>query len=203
MLQENLKNKNIVLPFTYFGSSDIFRAILNASEVWLEKNEHFIKQTLRNRCFICGPNGKQMLVIPIKKGKVTHTVVKDVCISYESKWKTIHWRSIEAGYRRSPYFEFYEDDLRKVFEKDEKYLIDFNLNLQDLILTWLKTSVHFNFTNEYQKDFSDKIDLRNKERIGETNEYYQVFASKNGFIKNVSIIDLIFNEGPKSVLFLK
>jgi hypothetical protein len=188
------------MPTAYLGAISYYRCMVHASQTYIEAHEHFIKQTFRNRCFIAGPNGKQMLVIPVMKGKTGHSVIKDVQISYELPWQKIHWRSLEAGYRRSPYFEYYEDGLKPFYEKQEKFLLDFNWKLHEKIATWLKWEHVIEKTIQYDKEVN-LIDYRlqwpgEHELTG--TEYIQVFSARNGFIADLSIVDLLFNEGPHS-----
>lgn len=184
------------------GSVSFYQNLVNAHSVTFEKHEHFIKQTWRNRCAIAGPNGKQILVIPVIKGKSGHTPVKDVRICNDTPWQKIHWRSLEAGYRRSPYFEYYEDDLRPLFGTREEFLLDFNLKLHDKIMKFLKTKKKTGFTDKYNKHWDETEDLRDGWISAGSNKYVQVFSARNGFVEGLSIVDLIFNEGPVSTSYL-
>ncbi|MFI5204488.1 MAG: WbqC family protein [Flavobacteriales bacterium] len=203
MPEKHLLNTSLLLPIVYLGSITYYSALLDAPATILEKHEHFIKQTYRNRCLIAGPNGKQMLVIPVEKGKTGHSPVKDVRICYNSAWQKIHWRSLEAGYRRSPYFEFYEDDLHGLYEEKEKFLVDFNLKLHEKIMKWLKEEKTLAFTGSYEKVYAEIRDCRNGWKEEDAKEYIQVFSARNGFIQGLSVVDLIFNEGPRSISYLK
>ena len=165
-------------------------------------HENFHKQFYFNRCLIYGANGALKLSVPIKRNH-ERTALKDVSIFYEQNWKTIHWRSIEAAYRRSPFFEYYEDDFRNMYmgEETEK-LMDWNLKLFRLVNKLLDIQIDISFTESYQKKYEDVNDyrnlnipsLKNKEEL-QTVEYQQVFQEKYGFIPNLSIVDLLFCEG--------
>jgi len=179
-----------------------------SDKLWIEKCEHFPKQTYRNRASIYSPNGKLDLIIPVKKGSNVHTRIKDVRISYESDWQRLHWMSLQTAYRRSAYFEFYEDDFRPFFEKQYTFLFDYNLELLTLLLNLLKAGKDFAFTEEYVKsyanisDFRELIHPKKKMESFTVKPYFQVFEPKYGFIPNLSIVDLLFSQGPHSQAYL-
>ena len=170
-----------------------------------EQHENFPKQTYRNRTNIYGANGKLSLIIPLShNGK---RVVKDLEISYAEDWQKLHWKSIKTAYQSTPYFEFYEDHFAPLYEKKEKFLIDFNLRSLESVMKVLKAKKAHSLNSEYQKN-PEETDFRNlfsakKESEYEMPEYYQNFSDKYGFIKDLSIIDLIFSKGPESRSYLK
>ncbi len=173
----------------------------------LEKFEHFPKQTFRNRTVVASPNGALNLFVPVIKGSKYHTVMKDVKISYDFKWQRLHWLSFEACYRNSAYFEFYEDEFVKFFENKPTFLFDFNLELLTWIFKQLKKNPDVQFTTEYEKTLAPALDFRDnpifkKGTAFENKPYFQVFEDRNGFLPNMSIVDLLFNQGPQSKLFL-
>lgn len=166
----------------------------------IEAHEHFIKQTYRNRCSIYGANGKQDLIIPIIK-KSAKIPIKDLEISYDMKWQHTHFMAIHSAYKSSPYYDFYEEEIRALFSQKEKYLLDFNVKCLEWVLKTLKLPVTISLTKKYTSN--DKIehdlDLRNqiqpkKEIVIEHPKYLQVFQEKQGFKENLSIIDWIFND---------
>lgn len=172
----------------------------------LEKHEHFPKQTHRNRATIASPNGSLDLIIPVIKGSKIHTQVKDVKISYDSKWQRLHWLSLQNCYRSSAYFEFYEDGLITFYEKKFEFLFDYNLELLNWIFKQLKVNAIFNFSEEYNQTIDPFLDFRTnftKQNIPivETKPYFQVFSDRNEFISNLSIIDLLFSQGPQAKLY--
>ncbi|MBN4051261.1 WbqC family protein [bacterium AH-315-M05] len=201
-----------LLSTTYLGPIQYYLKLLEYPSILFEHYEHFEKQTYRNRCCIYGANGKLNLIIPIQ-----HTgdriAIKDVKISYDSDWQKLHWRSIQAAYRSSPYFEYYEDDFAPFFAK--KYpahagLIDFNEALQFRMLGILGLKIKSSHTTSYQELYADSKDYRTTihPKIATypsliANPYQQVFEDKHGFISNLSIIDLLFNLGPDAISYLK
>ncbi len=200
--------KGIVLPSFYLAPIAYYSHILQTDkEILLEKYEHFPKQTYRNRTSIHSPNGKLDLTIPIQKSKdQSRTPMKDVQISNADDWQRQHWMTIQTAYRRSAYFEFYEDDFIKFYNQKFSYLFDFNQELNQLILKLLKVKVDFSFTDEYKEKYPDLLDLRlhihPKKQLPINKPYFQVFEPRNGYIPHLSIVDLLFNQGPQSKSYL-
>lgn len=196
----------VLLPIFYLPPISWFSEFLKQDqEISLEMFEHFPKQTYRNRVNIYAANGKLSLIIPIvNKGK---RAIKEVEISYAEDWQKLHWKSIKNAYQSSPYFEYYEAKLYKIYECNASNLTEFNLNALKIILEILKVDKEFVFSDFYQKDFQGK-DLREAFSAKKQNndmfpEYYQTFSGKWGFISDLSIIDLLCNMGPESITYFK
>lgn len=201
--------KGVLLPVLYLGPVSYFRQLKQhqAGRIELERFEHFPKQTYRNRMSIYSPNGKLDLTIPVKKGSKQHTPLRDVRISYEADWQRLHWRSLQTCYRNSSFFEYYEDDFAPLYEMKTEFLIDHNIALMDLSLKILKLQSSYLFTESYQAVPTELDDLRDSFSPKSTETpnqlpYFQVFEDKHGFIPNLSIVDLIFNQGPQSKQYL-
>jgi len=198
--------QNILLPVFYLPSISWFSEFLNAeNEVTFEQFENFPKQTYRNRANIYGANGKLSLIIPINHNG--NRVYKDIEISYREDWQNLHWKSIKTAYQSSPYFEFYEDKLKKIFETKEKSLLDFNIKSIKIILDILKTEKAYSLNEEYIKNpeqinFRERFSAKNPTEY-EMTEYYQTFSDKMGFLADLSILDLICNKGPESLTYIK
>jgi hypothetical protein len=190
---------NAIFSISYFPPISYLQKFLQSEEVIIDQYEHFIKQTYRNRCYIYGPNGKQLLVIPVVHKNLFRTSMKDVRISYDSPWNKIHWKSICAAYRNSPFFEFYEEELEKIFLNPGEYLLEFNYELFQLILRFFKIEKEISFAHSYQKVYPDSEDLRNYFHPGNeaylVEPYTQVFSDRHGFINDLSCMDLLFNLG--------
>ncbi len=202
----NIDMNNILLPVFYLPPISWFSVFLNPENgILFEQFEHFPKQTYRNRANIYGANGKLSLIIPIShNGK---RELKDIEISYREDWRNLHWKSIKTAYQSSPYFEFYEDKLKKIFEIKEQNLLDFNLKALEVIQQILKTEKAWSLNAEYIKNpqeinFREKFSAKNPSEF-EVEEYYQTFSDKSGFLEDLSILDLICNKGPESLTYIK
>ena len=200
--------KGAVLPMFYLAPVEYF-VQLNTYKAGLlvEREEHFPKQTYRNRANIFSPDGALVLTVPVTKGSKNHTIIKDVKISYDFNWQRLHWQSLQACYRRSAYFEFYEDGLVPFYEKKFGFLFDYNEQLLQFILKSIKLKVDLNCTESYEAEYPGLTDLRNScsPKIAsefDQKPYYQVFEGRQGFQKNLSIVDLLFNQGPHSLNYL-
>jgi hypothetical protein len=208
-----------VLPACYLPPISYVQTLLErqSTGVWIEQHEHFPKQTYRNRASIYGANGKLDLIIPVRKGRAedgngtaVHTKMQDVQISYEANWQRLHWMTLQTAYRSSAYFEFYEDDFADFYQKPTASLLEFNFNLTKTILRLLKVNVDLELTERYNKEYPDELDFReafNPKKLPKqespTKPYHQVFGDRYGFIPDLSIVDLLFNFGPQSLLYLK
>jgi len=199
----------LLLPACYLPPISYFHTIQEHNlPLVIEKYEHFQKQSYRTRARIASANGMQDLIVPIQHGNKDRVPMKDIRISYEFDWQRLHWLSIQTAYRSSAYFEYYEDDFKRFYEEKFDYLVDFNVAQLELILKSVKLKRSVAFTEEYIAVPDDRIDYRQiihpkKESIlSHPKEYYQVFSDKNGFYPDLSIIDLLFNQGPQSKSYL-
>ena len=195
---------DILIHPNYFPNIHQFTQIIKANNILFEVSDNYQKQTFRNRTYIYGANGKLGLFIPVIHTHKNRELFKDVKISYDSNWMDLHLKSLQSAYRSSPYFEYFEYDFIKLYSEKEKFLADFNIKCIKLISNLLDLDLDFKISNEYVEKTNDIIDLRDlsnarKEKKIDTPKYIQVFESKHGYINNLSILDLIFNEGPNSV----
>jgi hypothetical protein len=196
---------NILIELHYLPSVAYFAAISSAEKIIVEKNEYFEKQSYRNRCHILTAQGVDRLIVPLtsKSGKV---LITDVRLDYSQKWLNNHWRAVESAYRSSPFFEFYADDLQQVLFKKHLFLYDLNTELLTICLKWLKWNVTLQESVSYEKIPADGvIDMRNVIHAKKPEQYAlyfqpapypQVFGNK--FAAGLSVIDLVFCEGPNS-----
>ena len=198
---------NVLLLPTYFPSISQFASMVQADSITLEMEDNFQKQTNRNRMYIYSPNGIQMLNIPVKHSKENHQKTKDVKIEDAFDWQKQHFKSLEAAYRTSPFFEYFEDDLAPIFQKKHTFLMDLNLEALDIVANCLGFDLKYAKTEEYfheTTDFSDFRHLANgKKDTLQFEPYTQVFEEKHGYLNNLSILDLLFNEGRYAVEYLK
>jgi len=196
-------NNSFLLPSSYFAPISYYSIICKYRESVIEKHEYFIKQTIRNRCSICSTNGMLNLSIPRVRKNSSKKLIKDIQICYTEPWQKIHWKTIKTCYNSSPFFEYYMEKVHALYQKKEKYLIDFNHRSHKLILDLLESNQNINYSQEY--DLKTPLKDYRKHSFSTDNiiKYDQVFSQENGFINNLSIIDLIFNLGPESNSYLK
>ena len=200
---------NLLIHPTYFPSISHFVAMAKADAITFEMEDNFQKQTNRNRTYIYSPNGIQLLNIPVKHSKQIHQKTIDVKIETDFDWQKQHFKSLEAAYRSSPFFEFFEDDIRPIFEKKHTYLMDLNLETLAIVSKCLRMKLEYGTTTEYfhKVDSNVTMDLRRlangKKDHSQFEPYTQVFEEKQGFLNNLSVLDVLFNEGKYALDYLK
>lgn len=198
---------SVLVHPTYFPSISHFVAMVQSDQVIFELDDNFQKQTNRNRMYIYSPNGLQLLNIPVKHSKNKHQKTKDVKIENDFNWQKQHFKSLEAAYRSSPFFEYFEDDIRPIFTKKHEFLMDLNLQTFALVSECLGVKFDTVHTTEYFKEVNDIKDYRTlangKKDTSLFEEYTQVFEEKAGFLNNLSVLDLLFNEGRYALDYLK
>jgi hypothetical protein len=200
--------ESIIVHPTYFPSIVQMAAMVQSKEVVFEMDDNYQKQSYRSRTYIAHSNGILLLNIPVKHrkdGKKNKT--KGTIIENSFPWQLQHWKSLESAYRTSPYFEFYEDELKPIFFKTTHSLFHFNLEVLDLIFELLDLKIKYTFTTEYFKNPSQQ-DLRYlvnpKLKIDfKLDSYFQVLTKQYEFLPNLSILDLLFNEGPNTIIYLE
>jgi len=202
----------LLIDNQYFPSFIYYKISINSVYIQLEQYEQWQKMSFRNRCLIAGANGMLPLTIPVVGGRNVNEIVKDVKIDNTKNWQSVHWRSIFSAYNRSPWFEFYRDEMEFFYNKKYEFLWDWNLELIYWVIKKLGAEIEVRFSGDYKKepdpnhikDMRNKILPRNLEMYREEcSPYNQVFANRNGFLPNMSIIDLLFCEGKNSLNVLK
>jgi len=186
--------------------------LLDNGPVTIEQYDHYTKQTYRNRCRILGANGVINLVIPVVKRHGKKTLMKDVKVDYDTDWQRVHWHSIYSSYASAPFFEFMEDHYQPLYKKKYTFLFDLNTDLLHAALDLLQikkpifTSEQF-IPKEPGADLADAIhpkkEFSHSEREFSPSPYHHVFTDRHGFCPDLSIIDLLFNEGPNAATILK
>ncbi len=192
---------------TYFSPISQYSEIIKADKVVFEIEDNFQKQSYRNRCYIYNSSGKQLLTIPVKHQiKNGRKKTKDTLIEHNFPWQDQHFKSLQIAYRTSPFFDFLEDDIASIFNKKYKYLLDLNIDTYLFITDTLQLNSDFKKTVDYQienieNDFRILADRKHQPKKVVEN-YIQMFDDKHGFIPNLSILDLLFMEGPNAISFL-
>lgn len=199
---------NIIIHPTYFPNIASFTAMVKAKNVLFEVDDNFLKQTYRNRSYIYAANGKLALNIPVIHSQKNRQKYRDVKIFNEEKWQSLHWKSLQSAYRTSPFFEYYEDELQPLFNHKADYILDFNFKCFEVICDCLQLELNVSKTENYQSKVENAEDFRflvhaKKETLQHFDSYTQVFNNKHGFINNLSILDLLFNEGPNALNYLE
>ncbi|MDP4290930.1 MAG: WbqC family protein [Bacteroidota bacterium] len=203
---------SVLLATAYLPPIEYIKQCLRFNHIVIELYETFPKQTYRNRCAIATANGVLPLTIPVKKPSGNHTLTKDIEIDFTGRWNQIHWRALMSAYTHSPYFLYYSDQFESIYKDPPKLLTEFNSELLKVIFGLLKTEVDLGFTSGYSANPETITDLRqsihpkhDRPYPGKPTsyaEYTQTFNNKYSFIPNLSIIDLLFNEGPEALNYL-
>lgn len=201
-------NTGILLSTAYFAPIRYFSKLATYPEIYIEQHEHFIKQTYRNRTVILGANGPISLIVPVEKGRGQKISIKNLRIAYDEEWQRNHWRTIFSAYNSSPFFEYYADELEPYFRKRHEFLFDFNQQITETILEILEVPTKLTATEAFEQitegsaNFREKINPKaHRNAVDQqfvAQPYTQVFSEKFGFIPDLSILDLLFNEGPSA-----
>lgn len=199
----------VLLSTAYLPPVEYF-ALLLSENAAIEREDRYQKQSYRNRTVIMNGNGALNLIIPtIHDGRMG--VVKDVRIEYVTPWQRAHWRSIESAYNNTPYYLYYKDALKPFFEREYEFLFDFNLQLTQTLMQLLRLDREIQTTTTFTPYTSEDTRLLIHPKHSRREDYpfrlktpyYQVFEDKFGFVPNLSVIDLLFNEGPQAATYLR
>ena len=184
----------VILPTAYFAPIGYYKMLNSGEEIRVEQCENYQKQTIRTRCEIATSQGRQVLSIPVEGSHGQKCLIKDVRISDHGNWRHQHWNALVTAYGDSPFFEYYQDDLQPFFEKKWKYLLDFNNDICSKVCQLLDIQPKIALTEQYTGvEELPPISMQ---------EYYQVYKEKTGFLAGLSILDLLFNMGNESILYL-
>ena len=197
----------ILVSTAYLPPVEYFSAISQSDEVLVEREENYLKQTYRNRCYILSVHGPQLLSVPVLQGSLHKTPVKEIRIDYSKRWQQVHLRALMASYNSSPYFEYYFENIEKVLLKNHDFILDLNMELLESILKIIQLKKNISYTTFFEPVRSRQPDFRyiispKKKSFFTAKEYFQVFNISDAFIPHLSILDLVFNMGPESVSYL-
>ena len=194
---------------TFFAPVIQYVLLANSHDIVFEKFDNYQKQTYRNRCYIYGANGKQLLTVPILHSKSQgRQKTGDIKIDYSFSWQKNMIKSLESSYRSSPYFEFYEDEILEIFDKKHTFLLDLNFHAHEVMAECLQLENKISYTESYIEPVAEEIDFRKLAKAkGEPDydltKYTQVFDTRRGYLSNLSILDLLFNEGTNALQYLE
>ena len=213
--------KEVLLSTTYFGPIQWYQKLYRAEKVLIDCDENFQKQTYRNRCLIATTNGIQALTVPVERNcqlsarpegalslERIVNYIKDVRISDHGNWRHLHWNALISAYGESPFFEYYQDDIRPFFEQRWDFLLDFNEAIRTKMCELIDIQPNVSLTEEFTInkiiDYRSAINPKHPASDPEftPRPYYQVWQQRYGFLPNLSILDLLFNMGPESILYL-
>jgi hypothetical protein len=202
-----------LLTTSYFPPVQYYNKIVKDNDILIEQFENYGKQSYRNRCDIYGANGKLTLSVPVIGGARKKILTKDVQIEYVENWQKIHFKGIESAYRKSPFYEYYIDDIEPIFSKNHKFLIDLNNEAMQIVNDILEISPNIKLTEDYidntesmedwREGIHPKVSRRKEDLSFVANPYTQVFSNKLGFEPNLSVLDIIFNLGPEALYYLE
>lgn len=193
----------------YLAPVPLYTKLYSGTALVIDAQSPFVKQTFRSRAVIATESGTQSLNIPVVHDG-GRTAMRDVRISEHGNWRHQHWNALVSAYRKSPFFEYYADDFAHFYEERDGFLLDFNLRLHNVICELLGLEREATVITEGNIDTADACDLRHiaepkalKALAGQPQPYYQVFSQRNGFIPNLSVLDLLFNMGPEGLITLR
>lgn len=204
---------SVYLSSAYLAPIEYYTKLATYDRIFIEQQDHYVKQTYRNRCTIAAPDGELALSIPTVKPATPKCAMKDIRISDHGNWRHLHWNALSSAYNHTPFFEYYKDDFRPFYEKKYEFLLDFNEELRRLVCSLIDIQPAVEYTREYktsftpgEDDFRERIhpkkDYRQEDPDFVPYPYYQVFQERLGFLPNLSIVDLLFNMGPESLIVL-
>lgn len=206
---DTLTGNSAYLSTAYLGPVQQYAKLAQYDTIYMEREENYIKQTYRNRCVLAAANGPLTLSVPIVKPNDLKCPTKEIRISDHGNWRHLHWNALVSAYNMSPFFEYYADDFAPFYERRYTFLFDFNEALRQLICELIDLQPQVRYTDSYQPtvshDYRESIRPRHPEADVHFRPvpYYQVFQEKFGFLPNLSIVDLLFNMGPESLLVLR
>ena len=187
----------------YFPCISYMARFLSENDPMIEIFETYHKQTYRNRCNVMTANGVQHLSVPVVKVNGNHTMTKDIAISHKEHWQQIHRRCLESAYKASPYFDHYYDYLKPIFETRFDRLVELNDTALEAVLKILKIPKKIIHTTDYvhtaENDFREAFSPKAPSELNGFPQYYQVFGTKIPFEPDLSVLDLLFNEGPETI----
>ena len=203
-------DNKIVIENQYFSCVNYYSSLFVHSDIKIEACEHYRKMSFRNRCVVAGSNGLINLSVPLENGRDQKGMIKEIRIDNWDKWQRQHWHTIFSCYGNSPFFEFYGDEVEKLFLKKFDYLFDLNMEMLNWLTKTIKLPGQISLTDTFCKSYPSEVDdarnrwlPKNFQQEKNPIRYTQVFEEKIKFQPNLSILDLLFCEGPQTAFILK
>ena len=204
-----MEPSNALLSISFFPPVQYFTKFILFENIYIEQFENYQKQSYRNRCIILSANGSMILSIPVERAETQKIQIRDIKIAYHTPWQKLHWRTIVSAYNNSPFFEFYADEIAPFFQKKYTYLFDYNIEILNVIFRLCNFNFSYSLTEKYiDEAYENTVDLRDKihpkQQKAQPDDFFkpfhysQVFSDKFSFTPNLSILDLLFNQGPDS-----
>jgi hypothetical protein len=197
----------ILLSTAYLPTVEYISYIIHAEEALIEREENYLKQSYRNRCYILSASGPQLLTVPVYMGSIHKTPVREIRIDYSKRWQQVHLRALTASYKSSPFFIYYFENIEKIILSNYEFLLDLNMDLLKAALKMINIEANISYTSEFKPVGISKYDFRysinpKKETGFNAKKYIQVFTGGKNFVPGLSIVDLIFNAGPEASDYL-
>jgi hypothetical protein len=197
----------ILLSTAYLPPAEYFSLIRDADEIFIEREENYVKQSYRNRCSILSTHGQHQLSVPVFEGSIHKVPIRDARIDYSKRWQQVHLRAIMASYRSAPFYQYYYEEIERILLRNNIFLLDLNDALLRSVLKMLRIEKEIKYTEKFEPCNEEVYDYRyrispKKETPYISKRYIQVFDEGQGFTSNLSIIDLIFNLGPEAAGYL-
>lgn len=200
----------LVIDCQVFPGILYMKSLIHYKHIKIEKYDNFKKMSFRNRYIIPGANGIQNLTVPVAGGREQKVLMKDIRIDNSANWQRNHWRSLVSAYNKAPFFEFYAEDVKSLLFSKEEWLFSFNINIIEWLCKTLKISATIEITGSYIDKYKDDADYRNyilpknfqENTKNAVPHYAQVFEDRLGFQPNLSILDLLFCQGPNAISLL-
>ena len=202
------RHDTVFLSSAYLAPVEYYSKLHDYRKVMVERFDHYAKQTYRNRCVILSQSGPLPLTIPTVDTAAGKTLMKDVRISDHGNWRHVHWNAMVSAYRHSPFFDFYADEFRRIYENRHEFLIDFNRELAEWVCKQIDIHPEVSYTDSFvavpdgADDWRERIHPKKASGYA-VRQYWQVFSERHGFTANLSIVDLLFNMGPESIFVLR
>ena len=203
--------RKILLETQYIPPAEYFALMWRAESIYLEREEHYVKRSYRNRAYIAGANGRLRLSVPLKQGKNEQMPIDEVEIAYsDESWYSNHWNSIQSAYGKAPFFIYFADEVKSILFDKYRYLWDLNMAFIDFFHSKFDIPGNIEQTDQYLHKPEEIVDLRealhprNENRIRiKLPEYRQIFQERHGFMHKLGALDLLFCTGPEAGYYLE